>query len=171
MLTLISHFADILLGAVAVCIVAYLRRRLTNRELRRMFGDAIGLKQSRVELLRFRSAMDRSGDLIYIIDPETMKFVDATQSACTRAGYTRDEILKMGPPDIVMMTRQELQAIYDAVIAAGTHGVRTESRSQLKDGSISIVDQYRRAVRCDGRWLIVSEMYNDANRETTYAGN
>ena len=41
-------------------------------------------------------------------------------------------------------------------------------------GEIEVRDNYSLRVlqrHSDGRWLIVSEMYNDANRETTYEGH
>src|SRR5262245_3537683 len=51
------------------------------------------------ELLRFRAAVDISADSIYIADRESMKFVDVTATSVERSGYSREELLQMGPND------------------------------------------------------------------------
>ena len=43
--------------------------------------------QTHEELLRFRVAMDMSGDAIYLVDRMTMRFVDVNQTACARMGF------------------------------------------------------------------------------------
>lgn len=42
--------------------------------------------QTHEELSRFRIAMDMSGDAIYLVDRETMRFLDVNQTACSRMG-------------------------------------------------------------------------------------
>ena len=113
-------------------------------------------KQTLEELLRFRVAMDISGDAIYLVDRTTMRFVDVNQTACTRMGYTREELLKIGPQDLLNATREEIERRYDEVIAAGASGTTAESTARTKDGRESITELHRRALRTEEGWIIVS---------------
>ena len=58
------------------------------------------------ELQRFRDAMDMSGDAIYLVDRATMRFVDVNRTACLRMGYSREELLQMGPQDLLDQGKQ-----------------------------------------------------------------
>jgi len=126
-------------------------------------GAATG--QTMAELLRFRAAMDMSADSIYITDRETMRFVDVTASAVRRTGYTREELLRMGPTDLVQGGRDAIERSYDAVIAAGDQGLCTEVVNTLKDGRITNSENYRRALRIDDRWVIVSAVRDITERK------
>src|SRR5277367_6028290 len=108
----------------------------------------------RAELQRFRAVMDTCVDSIYMIDRETLKFVDATAAASSRTGYSHEELMQMGPQDLLQESREELLRSYDAAMAAGAHGIRTESTVRHKDGRETFVELNRRAVQIDGRWII-----------------
>ncbi|TAK52744.1 MAG: PAS domain S-box protein [Betaproteobacteria bacterium] len=112
--------------------------------------------QTPAELARFRVAMDMSGDAIYLVDRTSMRFVDVNQTACTRMGYSREELLHMGPQDLLTISREDIERLYDEVIAAGAHGTTTESSARTRDGRRSTTELHRRAVRMDGGWVIVS---------------
>src|SRR5258708_23737449 len=64
--------------------------------------------------------------------------------------------MQMGPLELLKESREELIRSYDAAIAAGAQGVRTESTGRLKDGRETFVELNRQAVRVDGRWVIVT---------------
>ena len=113
-------------------------------------------KQTVAELQRFRAAVDTCVDAIYIVDRETLKFVDATATASRATGYSHEELIKLGPLDLLRESREELIRSYDAAIAAGGQCVRSESSGVDKDGRESFVELNRQAVRIDGRWIIVT---------------
>ena len=119
-------------------------------------NDSLHKEQSHEELLRFRAAIDMCGDAIYLVDRASMRFVDVNQTACDRVGYTRAELLKMGPQDLLTAGRDELERVYDEVIAAGTAGVTTESPARYRDGRMSVAELHRRALRAGAGWIIVS---------------
>src|SRR5476651_1314653 len=102
------------------------------------------------ELSRFRVAMDMSGDAIYIVDRTAMRFVDVNKTACTRMGYSREELLRMGPQDLLTNSQKDIERLYDEVIAAGANGTTTESSARTKDSRESITELHRRALRIDG---------------------
>src|SRR5271170_1012301 len=91
-------------------------------------------KQDLAQLQRFRAVMDTCVDSIYMVDRETLKFVDATATASSRTGYSHEELMRMGPLDLLKGSREDLVRSYDAAIAAGAQGIQTESTGRLKDG-------------------------------------
>lgn len=113
-------------------------------------------EQTKDQLARFRAAMDVSGDAIYLVDRATMRFVDVNETACVRMGYAREELLQMGPQDLLDVKREELERQYDAVIAAGATGITTETSARAKDGRKSVTELQRCAVRSGESWIIVS---------------
>jgi len=123
--------------------------------------------QTHDELVRFRAAMDMSGDAIYLVDRRTMRFVDVNLTACTRMGYSREELLQMGPQDLLTASREEIERVYDEVIAAGTQGTTTESSAHRKDGTESTTELQRRALRMGEGWIIVSIARDITQRKQT----
>ncbi|HLF23005.1 MAG TPA: GAF domain-containing protein, partial [Burkholderiales bacterium] len=123
-------------------------------------GESIGQffqrKRAEEELLRFRAAMDTSGDAIYLVDRNTMRFVDVNREASRRMRYTREELLKMGPHDLLVADRDEIARSYDDVIAAGETGLTTQIQARSKEGRVSIAELHRRALRIGDKWVIVS---------------
>src|SRR5260221_11708218 len=67
-------------------------------------------------LHRFRVAMDNSADMIVLIDRATMRFVDVNETACKLLGYSKGELLRMGPQDVLPVGRDELERSYDELI-------------------------------------------------------
>ncbi|HEY2145214.1 MAG TPA: response regulator [Steroidobacteraceae bacterium] len=150
MLALLPYLIAVAGGAALTGIAIFARRHAG-------IGGASALpKQSRVELRRFRAAVDTCVDSIYLVDRETMLFVDASVSACERTGYRYEELMQMGPQDLLKESREDLIRGYDAVIAAAPKGIRSEAISRFRDGRESFVELNRRALRLDGRWVVVT---------------
>src|SRR4051812_22200336 len=109
------------------------------------------------ELRRFRLAMDYSADMIALIDRATMRYVDVNSTLCTLLGYSRDELLAMGPSDVTPQSRQELEAAYDALIGnpgSPSSGIRSHYR--CKDGSVVPFEAVRQIHRSGKSWIIVA---------------
>src|SRR5476651_1045603 len=64
---------------------------------------------ARRDLLRFRAALDASGDAIFLVDIATMQFVDTNFAATRMLGYSREELLALGPADLSRQSRTKLQ--------------------------------------------------------------
>jgi PAS domain S-box-containing protein len=122
--------------------------------------------QSLAELQRFRAVVDTGLDSIYMVDRETLKFVDATATASSRTGYPHAELMKMGPLDLLKENREDLIRTYDEVIAAAPEGIRSESTGLMKDGRETYVELNRQAMRLDGRWIIVTISRDVTARKT-----
>ncbi len=59
--------------------------------------DITERKHREEDLRRFRAAMDSTSDAIFLTDRKTLAFVDVNTAACAMLGYTRDELLTLGP--------------------------------------------------------------------------
>ncbi len=82
-----------------------------------IFVDVTESKRNREQMERFRAAMNSAVDELYIIDPEQMRFVDVNQAACSSLGYSREELLEMGPQDIKpLFSAMELKKVLYEVI-------------------------------------------------------
>ncbi|MBI3529138.1 MAG: PAS domain S-box protein [Betaproteobacteria bacterium] len=108
--------------------------------------DITERKRAEEALRQFRAAMDISPDLIFLIDRASMRFVDVNTTTCRLLGYSREELLALGPHDIAPVSREELARLYDRVIAGDTGVAALEMNHRRKDGSLLPVELFRRAV-------------------------
>ena len=111
---------------------------------------------SEQELERFRLAMDHSGDIIVLIDRETMRFVDVNATACRLLGYTREELLAMGPQDVLTVPREVLERSYDELIGCPAVVGRMSSAYLCRDGSRLPFESTRHVLRAGDKWLIAA---------------
>jgi diguanylate cyclase (GGDEF)-like protein/PAS domain S-box-containing protein len=121
-----------------------------------IFRDIAERKRAGHELQQFRMAMDVSADSIYLTDPASMRFVYLNNTACQRLGYTREQLLQLGPQDVLPMGREEISRDFDEVIAAGDPGLRHERPFVRSDGREGCTELRRRALRTEGGTLIVT---------------
>ena len=126
-----------------------------------MKGTAAKLATRRSEreqesLQRFRAAMDMSGDTICLIDRAKMRFIDVNDTGCRYLGYARAEFLKLGPQDLLDGNPDILEPAYDRLIANPDTAEKVEVRVRRRDGTVSLMEMHRRAMKRDGRWIIVS---------------
>jgi diguanylate cyclase (GGDEF)-like protein/PAS domain S-box-containing protein len=113
------------------------------------------------KLRRFRVAMDNSADMIVLIDRSSMRFVDVNDTACRLLGYTRDELLEMGPQDVLPVTREELERDYDSLIAKPVGEIERllggmKSHYFCKDGSELPFESTRHVLRSGDRTIIAA---------------
>ncbi|HEX6411551.1 MAG TPA: EAL domain-containing protein [Burkholderiales bacterium] len=124
----------------------FLMRKRAEKKQRRRAED----------LQRFRAAMDMSLDAIYLADRGSMRFVDVNKVGCEWLGLTRGELLSLGPHDVLNTPREQLEREYDAVIAEGATGMRSESSYTSKDGRMGWAETHRRALRSEDGWIVVT---------------
>ena len=118
--------------------------------------DVTEQKRAEQEAQRFRMAMDVSADSIYLTDPASMRFVYLNKTACQRLGYSREQLLEMGPQEVLPMDREQISREYGEVIAAGDRGLIHERPFVRSDGSKGWTELHRRALRTEGGTLIVT---------------
>jgi PAS domain S-box-containing protein len=122
-----------------------------------MIRDITTRKKRDEGLLRLQAAIDTSADGIFLIDPQAMRFVDAGESACASVGYTRDELLAMGPHEIKPhITKEQLAAKFDELTSDGASVGVIETVHERKDGSHFPVEILLRFLERDGQQIVVA---------------
>ena len=119
-------------------------------------GQFLERKRAEEEQRRFRAAMDASADLMLLIDPVSLLYIDVNDTACRALGYSREELLTMGPPDIFSTSREDLTRLYERMIAGELSAPTVRGHYRRKDGSQLPVEAYPRAVRSGDGHVIVS---------------
>ena len=118
--------------------------------------DVTAQRRGEEALRRFRAAIDMSHDAVYLTDRATLRFVDLNEAACKGTGYSREELMRVGPERVLGKSREQLEREYDAVIAAGEAGVTTETSYLAKGGRARWSELQRRALRAGDAWIIVT---------------
>jgi diguanylate cyclase (GGDEF)-like protein/PAS domain S-box-containing protein len=127
-----------------------------SRVIGAQVGQFLRRMQAEEDRGRFRLAMDGSADMILLIDRRSMRYIDVNSTACRLLGYSREELLSMGPQDVLDASREELERAYDALIAH-TLGVGVmNGQYRCKDGSALPFESTRRVLRSGGRAIIVA---------------
>ena len=116
------------------------------------------------ELTLLRSAMDVSQDMIFLVDRTTMRFLYANDTAVRLTGYNREEYMKMSPQDMLLVDRKTLEHAYDEAIAAAPAGITVEMKTRRKDGTRTIIELHRNALRFGNRWIITTIMQDISRR-------
>ncbi len=91
----------------------------------------------------FRLAVDNSLDSVFVINCKKMVFVDVNKTACKSTGYSREELLGMGPQDIKPeFTIKQLREKFDTVLKSRGKKGLIETVHKRKDGSTFPVEVF-----------------------------
>jgi diguanylate cyclase (GGDEF)-like protein/PAS domain S-box-containing protein len=151
-----ERLASILAGKLAVLYENAMLYDEVQRHAADLRIEAAERKRAEVALQRFRLALDNSADVILIIDRAAMLHVDVNQTACRLLGYSREELLTMGPADILPVSRGELEKTYDELIAGASPLSGMKSYYRCKDGSHLPFESTRHVLRSGDAWLIAA---------------
>ena len=117
-------------------------------------------------LARFRTALDTSDDAIYLIDRDGMRFVDMNASACKQLGYSRQELLCMGPRDIQPEPAWCLcNQRCDELFATPSRSGRCETEYRRKNGETFPVEAVLHGFRSEDRDMLVAVVRDISQRK------
>ncbi|HNX94268.1 MAG TPA: PAS domain S-box protein [Holophaga sp.] len=102
---------------------------------------------------RYRALFEITGDALFLVGPD-LRFWDVNQVACDRLGYTREELLKLGPaninlPDVAGLISQTLERL------SQRPSVIVETEHLRKDGTRVPVEIHVRKLELDGQPMIL----------------
>ncbi len=122
-----------------------------------VFRDVTEEYRVEEQLRRFRLALDSSADQVFVIDRETMRFVDVNDTACRSLQYSREELLKLGPQDIKPHhTRETLADVFGGLIDQGGRDT-IETAHRAKDGTQIPVEVFIQAFESSGRSMLIAQ--------------
>ena len=139
--------ADYILKDRPARLPAAIRRALEEKALRE--------ERARAEesLKLFRTLVDQSNDILQIVDPGTMRFLDVNARACLSLGYTREELLSMSVYDIDPTVSEPVRIrVYEELQKSGFAIFRGLHRR--KDGSTFPVEVSMRLLYIDRGYLV-----------------
>ncbi|MCH7663202.1 MAG: PAS domain S-box protein, partial [Chloroflexi bacterium] len=154
-----------LIGAVAGFTFLITRTREINiRELVISEQREQAAREIRASEEKYYNLFNFANDAIFLIDPETLKFIDVNEVATERLGYTRAEFLQMGineiySPDDSVRNRE----IIDQIKVEGN--VVFENTHIRKDGTPILVEVSSRVVEFGGRQVFQSIARNIRDRK------
>jgi PAS domain S-box-containing protein len=138
-----------------------------------VYGVDITERKQAVEALqeserRFRTVFERAGEPLYLIEPETGRFVDVNQRACDALGYTRQELLGLGVPDIDPVYPKEQFVEFVRTLKKGKP-VTIEATHQRKDETTFPVEIRTGFVEIMGETRLLSLVRDISERKNTEA--
>jgi PAS domain S-box-containing protein len=96
------------------------------------------LEQIRRDEARYRAILESTKDGFWIVDTSG-RFLDVNQAYCLMIGYSREELLRMGIPDVeAIEAREDTAQRIQHVVEVGS--VRFETRHRCKDGLVIDVE-------------------------------
>jgi PAS domain S-box-containing protein len=127
-----------------------------NRALHNIQRELNERKQAEVKLLQFRNVLDESNDAIFMIDPETSRYIDFNRNAYERLGYSREELSQLGVINIAKhVTSMEVwQKRVDMVRENG--GLIFETVYRRKDGTTFPVEVSARMLEYEEKTILVA---------------
>jgi PAS domain S-box-containing protein len=104
---------------------------------------------------KFRTIFDSSSDGMFLVDLKTKRFVLSNAMCLKALGYSQDEFLGLGIPDI--HPPEELPAIFEEInkFLSGEEGARHDVRFKRKDGTTFSADLSPTLVTLGGEKVIL----------------
>jgi PAS domain S-box-containing protein len=100
---------------------------------------------------RLRNILDNTLDMIFIFEPGSLHFVYANKGAIENIGYSREELLQMSPPDVLLLVPEpEARAFIAPLIINKKKTRRFETIVRRKNGSDFPVEAQLQLVRENG---------------------
>ncbi len=110
----------------------------------------------------FSAIFNQTSIGIELIDPETLRFVEANPAACRMLGYTHDEFLQLRLADTqAILNEAELLDVVRQVDEAG--GMTIENRHRCKNGDLLDVEVNSRMLDLPGKRLLVG-VWSDVSK-------
>ena len=115
--------------------------------------DITERKRAADALEMFRTLVDRVNDSIEVIDPETGRFLDINEKACTDLGYTREDMLSLTVMDVdhsldAAGFKERKEKLWD------TGALLVESTNRRKDGTTFPVEVNMKWVWLDRDYIV-----------------
>lgn len=133
-------------------------QKRTEKLLREAGEDLLGQVRERERTIQdlklFRTLVDQCNDAIEVVDPNTLRFLDVNEKACSVLGYSREEFLSLRVFDInPSITESSVEKVREELQKSGV--LVRETHHRRKDGSTFPVEVSMRWVRLERDYVII----------------
>ena len=143
--------------------VFYERKFIEQEEVRIRAEQA--LKEREV---LFRSLFDYAPLAIFLLDPATMKVLDANKSATKLFGYSRDELLQLVQKDLTFPEEVDrIMSQYGIPSLSNEEERKFEARVKHKDGHSIHTEIREKIIKIDDKILVIG-MFSDLTERKLY---
>ncbi len=120
--------------------------------------DVTERKRVEAELVQFKSVLDNTLDMIFMFEPESLRFVYANQGAVLSMGYSREELLVMTPYQIKpLISEPEFRQLILPLLSGEQPSLRFDTVHRRKDGTdFSVAIFLQVVMQSDGSGLFVA---------------
>jgi diguanylate cyclase (GGDEF)-like protein/PAS domain S-box-containing protein len=121
-----------------------------------------------VKLQRFRTAMDATGDGIFLVDRAANAFIEVNATASKMLGYSRHEFLGLGSAPLEATTQIALERLRDAIVGGTTSEMSSQAKIRRKDGWLLPVDIHRHTQSSGDDTITVGVIRDVTEREEAH---
>ncbi len=125
-----------------------------------MARDITERRSAERKVQQLYAAVNQAPDAIMILDPEKLEFIDLNEGCARMFGLSRQELLRVGLRKVNdigrTLSEQEMRASYNALIDNYPEPETEVRESQAPGHARKVVETTRRAVRVEGRWVIIT---------------
>jgi len=133
--------------------------------INRTLGLLLDHHRATIDLDQFKHVVDALPDMVYLVDRAQMRFVYVNVTACRVANYSFEEYTRLGPQDVMPMSREQIEESYDALIAEPGKTTTIETVGLGAGGLKAYVEVRRSAIRVGDRWMVLSISRNVTERK------
>lgn len=120
----------------------------------KVLGTALERVRAQQALLEseamFRDLFHGSSAVMYLVDPATLRVVDANAAAATFYGYRREDMIGLDLYRLTIHDRDELAELVESLRAEGATA-KFEERQRLADGTVRLVEIHSTPMRIASR--------------------
>jgi len=138
---------------VDTTIMPFLNEQGKPRQYVAIRADITERKKAEEALKLFRTLVDQSNDAFEVIEPDTGRFLDFNEKACSDLGYTRQELLSLRVFDITNnVSESDWPRLTQLTREKGSQTVQT--RHVRKDGTSFPIEVNVKHVQLDREYLV-----------------
>jgi len=131
--------------------------RLSDNRYYGVVTDITERKQAENRMSLLYTAVNMAPDAVFVIDKESMMFIEANKAACDALGYSIKELTQLGPQDIKPeYTRKQLEEQFDAIFAENVQTGFIETLHKTKNGVKFPVEVLFRGLIQENQKLIIA---------------
>ncbi len=131
--------------------------------------DITKRKQADDELLLKRDLMEKVSEGLFIVDPDSRRFLDVNESACAQMRCTKEELLALHVEDLDPEMSIEQWPAHLEMVRDAEKGLTIETWHQRKDGSRFQVELCVRHVTLDDRSYLITSARDITERKRAEA--